>query len=259
MHSISVSGQATPPPLFSVIIPFHDAAATLSEALASLQAQTEPDWEALLIDDASRDGSVELAQRAAAQDSRLRVIHYPQSRTRGAAASRNLGMDAARGDYLALLDADDRWLPGKLAAQARAFARGADIVFTSYRRIDPAGRDLGLVHAPAHVAWSDALAGNPIGALTGAWRRDRFAGARMPLRRIHEDYAFWLDLLRSGAVAEGLPEVLAEYRVQPHSASANKWRAARAVWDILGTQGLSLPDRSRNFARYALRGIARRI
>ena len=248
-----------PPPLFSVIIPFHDAAATLPEALASLCAQCEPDWEAILVDDASRDASLAMARAAALEDQRFRVIHHPQRHTRGAAASRNLGMEAARGQYLALLDADDRWLPGKLAAQARAFERGADIVFTSYRRIDPAGRDLGLVPARGRVAWSDALAGNPIGALTGAWRRERFAGARMPLRRIHEDYAFWLELLRSGAVAEGLPEVLAEYRVQPHSASANKWNAARAVWDILGTQGLSLPERSRNFIRYALRGIARRI
>lgn len=251
--------HAAPAPLFSVIIPFHDAAATLPETLASLRAQTEPDWEAILIDDASCDGSLDLARAAAAQDARLRVIHHPQSGPRGAAASRNLGMAAARGQYLALLDADDRWLPGKLAAQALAFERGADIVFTSYRRIDPSGRELGLVSAPARVAWSDALAGNPIGALTGAWRQARFAGARMPLRRIHEDYAFWLELLRSGAVAEGLPEVLAEYRVQPHSASANKWNAARAVWDILGTQGLSLPARSRNFICYALRSIARRI
>lgn len=58
---------------------------------------------------------------------------------------------------------------------------------------------------------------------------------------------------------QGFIKVLAEYRVQPHSAPANKWNAARAVWDIPGTQGLSLPARSRNFIRSALRGIARRI
>ncbi|MCC5968300.1 MAG: glycosyltransferase family 2 protein [Natronohydrobacter sp.] len=247
-------------PLFSVIIPFHDAEATLPETLASLAAQSEADWEALLIDDASRDGSLAIAMAAAARDPRLRVIHdAAQERARGVAASRNLGIAAARGAYVALLDADDRWLPGKLAAQRAVFAQGADIVFGSYRRVDHRGRVLGTVMAPARVALADALAGNPIGALTGAWRRARFPQARMPARDMHEDYAFWLMLLREGVVAQGLPDVLAEYRVHPGSASANKRRAARAVWEILGQQGLGGPRRLLCFLRYVLTAFARRL
>lgn len=247
-------------PLFSVIIPFRDAEATLPETLASLAAQTEPDWEALLIDDASCDSSLAIAMAAAARDPRLRVIHdAAQTHKRGTAASRNLGIAAARGEYIALLDADDRWLPGKLAAQRAVFAQGADIVFSAYQRVDHRGRGLGTVAAPARVVWADALAGNPIGALTGAWRRARFPQARMPARDMHEDYAFWLMLLREGAVAHGLPQVLAEYRVHPGSASANKRHAARAVWEILGTQGLSAPQRLLCFLRYAFRAFARRL
>lgn len=247
-------------PLFSVIIPFHNAEATLAEAIASLAAQSEADWEALLIDDASRDGALAIAMAAAARDPRLRVIHdATQTCKRGAAASRNLGIAAARGTYIALLDADDRWLPGKLAAQKAAFEQGADIVFSAYRRIDPKGRNLGVVPAQARVSWADALAGNPIGALTGAWRRARFAQARMPERPLHEDYAFWLMLLREGVVAQGLPQVLAEYRVHPGSASANKRRAAGAVWDILGEQGLSQTRRVLCFLRYVHKAVLRRI
>ncbi len=246
-------------PVFSVIIPVHNAKATLGAALASLQAQTETRWEAFVIDDASTDGSLDLARAAAARDPRLQVIHYPQTRPRGAAASRNLGIARAQGHYLALLDADDLWCPGKLAAQLAAFETGADIVFTSYRRIDPTGRDIGIVSAPARVTWTDALSGNPIGALTAAWRRARFPQARMPLRDMHEDYAFWLMLLRDGAVAQGLPEVFADYRVHAHSASANKARAARAVWSILGTQDLSMSERARYFLRYASRSVSRRF
>lgn len=246
-------------PVFSVIIPVHNAQATLGATLASLQAQTETRWEALLIDDASRDGSLDLARAAAARDPRLQIIHQPQTRPRGAAASRNLGIARAQGRYLALLDADDLWWPDKLAAQRAAFEAGADLVFASYRRIDPAGHVLGIVPAPARVTWADALADNPIGALTAAWRRARFPQARMPLRDMHEDYAFWLMLLREGVVAQGLPQVLADYRVQSHSASANKVRAARAVWSILGTQDLSLPARARCFLHYASRSVSRRI
>lgn len=247
-------------PQFSVIIPFRDAESTLPEALATLAAQTEPDWEALLIDDSSRDGSVVLARTAAASDRRLRLLHEPAQKTaRGVAATRNLGIAAARGAYVALLDADDRWMPEKLALQRKAFEEGADIVFSAYRRIDMAGRTLGEVPACARVTWTDALAGNPIGCLTGVWRRARFPHARMPLRDMHEDYAFWLALLREGAVAHGLPEVLAEYRVRPGSASADKRRTARAVWEILCDEGLPLPRRSLNFMRYAARALARRL
>ena len=247
-------------PQFSVIVPFRDAELTLPAALASLAAQTEPAWEALLIDDASRDGSAALVRAAAARDPRLRLLHDPaQGPARGVAATRNLGIAAARGAYVALLDADDRWLPEKLALQRRAFEGGADIVFAAYRRIDAQGRPLGIVPARARVAWADALAGNPIGCLTGAWRRARFPHVRMPDLPLHEDYAFWLLLLRDGAVAHGLPQVLAEYRVQPGSASADKRRAARAVWEILGTQGLSWPCRSVGFLRYAVGAVARRL
>ena len=253
-------GQAGGSPQFSVIIPFRDAESTLPGALASLAAQTNPDWEALLIDDSSRDGSVALVRAAANDDPRLRLIHDPaQGAPRGVAATRNIGLAAARGAYVALLDADDRWLPEKLAAQRRAFDAGADIVFSAYRRVDAQGRRLGEVPARAHVTWADALAGNPIGALTGAWRRARFADARMPVRDLHEDYAFWLMLLRDGAVAHGLPQVLAEYRVAPGSASADKRRAARAVWEILRDEGLPLPRRSLNFLRYAFGAVLRRL
>lgn len=252
--------QLASKPQFSVIIPFHNAEKTLPEAIASLQEQTEPDWEAILVDDASIDGSLRIAQTSVADDPRLRLLHDPmQNAPRGAAASRNLGIDAVNGLYIAFLDADDRWLPAKLAAQRHMFESGADIVFSSYQRITLNGLPLKIVHAAARVRWADALGGNPIGCLTGAWRRARFPQARMPERGMHEDYAFWLTLLREGAVAEGLPEVLAEYRVHPGSASSNKLHAARAVWDILGTQGLTLSQRSLEFMRYAHRALARRL
>jgi teichuronic acid biosynthesis glycosyltransferase TuaG len=246
-------------PQFSVIIPFRNAAATLPQTLASLAAQTEPDWEALLIDDASTDGSIALAADAARQDPRLRLVAHPAAAPRGVAASRNLGIDAARGRYLALLDADDLWLPEKLALQRRALEAGADIVFSAYRRIDPQGRHLGTVDSMPRLRWQDALAGNPIGSLTAAWRRARFPDARMPLRAIHEDYAFWLCLLRTGVEAQGLPQVLAAYRVRPGSASANKLRGAREVWRILGDEGLGLRHRSQGFLRYAAGAAGKRL
>jgi teichuronic acid biosynthesis glycosyltransferase TuaG len=81
----------------------------------------------------------------------------------------------------------------------------------------------------------------------------------MPRLPIHEDYAFWLRLLRSGAVARGLPEVLADYRVHPGSASANKLKGAMAVWRILAAEGIPPAPRTVHFTRYAARALRRRL
>ncbi len=246
-------------PLFSVIIPVRDAAATLPETVASVQAQTLPDWEALLIDDASTDGSADLAASLAAQDPRLRPMGAGETRPRGAARTRNLGIQAARGRFIAFLDADDLWRPDKLALQARAFADGATLVFGSYQRIDAQGRPLGIVRAAPRVAFADALGGNPIGCLTAAYDTQAFGKREMPDIPTRHDYALWLDLLRTGAVARGLPEVLADYRVRPGSLSANKLKGALAVWRLLGRQGIGPGRRALGFLRYGVRSVRGRL
>lgn len=247
-------------PLFSVVIPVYNAENTIGAAIASLQAQSLGDWEALIVDDASTDRSLEVVLALAAADQRLRVIHdMHQDAFRGVSVARNTGIDHARGQYIAFLDADDRWYPDKLARQREAFGNGADIVFCSYRRVDLFGKDLGLVPARPVVRWAHALSGNPIGCLTGAYRRERFEQARMPDVTMHEDYAFWLHLLAQGEQAVGLPDVLAEYTVSPGSRSANKFKAALAVWEILGGQRLSFWRRLYCFCAYAFKAVKRRV
>jgi glycosyltransferase involved in cell wall biosynthesis len=109
--------------LVSVIIIFWNAEAFLGEAIASVVAQTYPHWELLLVDDGSTDGSTVIAQQAvAAAPQRMRYLCHPQHANRGMSASRNLGIAAAQGEYLAFLDADDVWLPEKLSRQVALLA-----------------------------------------------------------------------------------------------------------------------------------------
>jgi len=105
-------------PLVSAIIIFLDAERFLAEAIASVFAQTYGEWELLLVDDGSRDRSTAIAREwAARQPERARYLEHPGHENRGMSAARNLGVRAARGRYVAFLDADDTWLPPKLAEQ----------------------------------------------------------------------------------------------------------------------------------------------
>ena len=107
--------------LVSTIIIFLNAERFLSEAVESVLAQTYPTWELLLVDDGSTDRSSQLARDYAAKHAdRIHYLEHPGHKNRGKSASRNLGLQHARGKYVALLDADDIWLPGKLANQVPA-------------------------------------------------------------------------------------------------------------------------------------------
>lgn len=107
------------PPLVSVITIFRNApTGFLEQAIASVHAQTEERWELLLVDDGSTDASSEVARVAAAADpGRVRLLRHPGGVNRGMSASRNLGLEAARGEFIAFLDADDLYLPEKLERQ----------------------------------------------------------------------------------------------------------------------------------------------
>jgi glycosyltransferase involved in cell wall biosynthesis len=105
-------------PVVSVITIFLDAERFLEEAIESVIAQTFEDWELLLVDDGSTDGSAAIARRYVERDpARIRLFTHPDGANRGMSASRNRGMAEARGAYLAFLDADDVWLPTKLEHQ----------------------------------------------------------------------------------------------------------------------------------------------
>lgn len=100
----------------SVVIPVHNGAPYLGEAISSAHGQTAPPLEVIVVDDGSTDGSAEVARGFGGL---VRVVAQPQS---GASAARNRGVSLARGDYLAFLDADDLWPAARLACQLAAFA-----------------------------------------------------------------------------------------------------------------------------------------
>ena len=108
----------TPSPLVSIITPFFNAEPYFEEAIASVIAQTDDNWELMLVDDGSTDGSTAIALHYAAQyPEKIHYLEHQGHQNRGKSTSRNLGIGRAKGEYIALLDADDVYLPEKLERQ----------------------------------------------------------------------------------------------------------------------------------------------
>jgi GT2 family glycosyltransferase len=102
----------------SIVTPFLDQERFLADAIDSVRAQTMPHWELLLIDDGSRDSSGRIATAYAAADpERIRLLRHPDGHTHGAAASRNLGVAEASGEYIGFLDADDVYEQDKIETE----------------------------------------------------------------------------------------------------------------------------------------------
>ncbi len=246
----------------SVVMPVHDAEDTLAASIASVRDQTHTDWRLVLVDDASSDGSREVAETAVLDDERIELVRLPSQG--GAAVARNTAIERAQGRYVAFCDADDLWLPRKLEHQlAFAEATGSPLTFTSYAKIhgsdevDPATWSSGerVVHARGSVTYRDLRLQNYIGCSTAMYDTETFGKRSMPLIERRQDYGLWLDLLRDGAVARGLDEVLVLYREGGKaSLSSNKLKAATFNWRIYReVEGWSLPVSAFAFLNYAVR------
>lgn len=128
-------GAATPAPgrsqLVSVITIFLDAAPFLSEAIESVLSQDYTEWELLLVDDGSTDDGPDIAREYARhRPGQVRYLEHPGHANLGMTASRHLGIQQARGEYVAFLDADDLWMPEKLSRQVDSLSRCADVAMT---------------------------------------------------------------------------------------------------------------------------------
>ena len=119
--------EAVASPLVSAIIVVLNGEDFLNEAIDSVTAQTLSDWELIVADDGSSDRTREIAMARAAADHRISLVAHPDGSNHGIAATRNLALGFARGTYIAFIDADDVWLPDKLAEQVRIMETDAEL------------------------------------------------------------------------------------------------------------------------------------
>lgn len=185
-------------PDVSVVIPCFRCSATVGRAVASALAQSQPPLEVILVDDASPDGTGATLERLA-REPRVRVISL--ARNAGAAAARNAGWDAARGEFVAFLDADDTWHPRKLEIQLGFMRRRREYAMAAHWMAyedDPARVELAGEALPfTEIAFRSMLYRNWFHTSSVVLRRDlpqRFA----PDKRHGEDRQLWLEIAAAG-------------------------------------------------------------
>ncbi|WP_194768288.1 glycosyltransferase family 2 protein [Tamlana sp. I1] len=211
-------------PLVSVITPMFNSEAFISETIRSVISQTYLNWELLLIDDASEDATLQVIQPFLENHANIKLYKNPKNL--GAAVSRNLGIEAAQGDFIAFLDADDLWKPNKLELQVKFMqTENCAVSFSTYYFIDANGNPLKKrANALPVLTYEKLLKSNYIGNLTGMYNVKKLGKITTPNLRKRQDWLLWLAAIKkSGQPALGIPSSLAYYRVRKDSMSANKF------------------------------------
>lgn len=231
-------------PLVTVVIPAYNAAAFVGDAIASIQRQTLQDWQLIVVDDGSTDQTLAAAAQAAGNDARIRLIRFEQNQ--GISAASNAGFDAARGEFIARLDADDMALPPRLEAQVAAF-RDSD-------RLAAAGshaRVFGdVAEGVAHCALGDAnikarlfIGLNTIGGSALMVRRAFVQAHRIRFDESllsAEDLGYLTAVMAAGGEFANVDQVLLENRSHAASFTHSQHQVGREYLQLVRRRMLAL-------------------
>lgn len=207
--------------LVSVIMPAYNSALFIKEAIESVMNQTYKEWELIIINDGSKDNTLEIIHSFASNSDQIKYIDC--QRNRGVAYARNRGISIAKGQYLAFLDSDDVWLSEKLNAQVSFFLdrKDASFVFSSYKRMSSDRKKVSkIIPAAQKISRDELLKSNSIPLLTIIINREHISSISFNEKmRTSADYNLWLNILKKTPYAYGIEPDLARYRNVKNSLS----------------------------------------
>jgi len=223
-------------PTVSVIMPAYNVAPYIGDAIRSALAQSFTDFELIVVDDGSKDETLQIARTLAFQDERIKIVHQVN---RGLAGARNSALRASRGEFLALLDSDDLWEPAFLAQQLAILRARPDVDIVTGNGWYLGGAKHGQFARP----YPDARpAPNLASMIADEWsvfimsvfRRQVYTeiGPFDETMRTNEDYDFWLRAAVAGFRFLRDDKPLGHYRVRSDSLSASDVRMLRGILHV---------------------------
>jgi glycosyltransferase involved in cell wall biosynthesis len=250
--------------LVSVIMPAYNASPWIEQAIESVQVQTWIHWELIVMDDGSTDNTADLVGVIAAKDNRIRYFFQTNQ---GQGKARAAAIHNSKGHWIALLDADDYWLPERLQVGLKTLkASGAEVFFSAAAVVYENGNDpSGEIKVPPAeqsgvngLKW--LLTQNSIPALTTLFSREAYDRAGgFGNRRLSEDYALWLNMMFTGSKFVGSPEVLAVYRFHNESSSAFDRLLGRDCMEIFGELRNAYPQYKNLIRQYMVLWIEEKL
>ena len=212
-------------PLVSIITPCFNSENYISKTINSVIMQSFQQWEMIIVDDFSSDKSVDIIKKLMTNEKRISLIENKENL--GSGASRNKAIKIAKSRYIAFLDADDIWHYDKLKIQIK-FMIDNKIAFshTSYGYIDSFDKE---IKSPLKVSrhpidYYFLLKRTEISCLTAVYDSKLIGKYYMPDRKLKQDYALWLSILKNGYKSHPIPHVLAYYRQHANQKTRKKYK-----------------------------------
>lgn len=246
-------------PLVSIITPCYNSADFISATINSVLEQTYTNWELIIIDDKSKDNSCEIIEEYTKQYSKISLVKLTQNG--GVANARNVGLQEAKGKYIAFLDSDDIWLKEKLKKQVSYMEdRALPMTFCAYNRINEAGEVISRkIEAPNSVNYRQLLSHNVIIFSTSLTLKSAIGDTKFK-KLGHEDWIFWLDIFKKPFNGYGINEPLVLYRIRQGSVSSNKLKVIGFTWKILReSEKLGFFESAYHFTKYAFATVWKRL
>lgn len=238
--------------LVSIIMPSYNSENSIEESIASVISQSYSKWELLITDDLSTDNTIDIINRYAREDVRIKLFESKENG--GAGKARNNSIKNAKGRFIAFLDSDDLWLPEKLQKQIYFMLENKyAFTYTGYQKFT-SKEDLGVINPPLSTSYKQLLYSNVIGCLTAIYDTEIIEKQYMPLIRKRQDMGLWLSILKKISKAYCLNEVLAKYRVDT-GMTKNKFSVLHYQWQFYREiVGLNFIRSLITFTVYAYKG-----
>ena len=213
-------------------MPTYNCGKFIVETIKSIQAQTYSNWEIVIVDDCSTDGTADIIKHLLESDSRIK--YHVLEVNSGAAVARTKSMELAQGSYMAFCDSDDLWMPDKLEKQLAFMDKnGYAFTCTAYEQIDEEGNSLNrVIKTKTKTNYNRLLLDCPVGNSSVMYDVEVMGKFEVPNIRKRNDDALWLKMLKKEEYIWGMPDVLMKYRIRKNSISSSKLKVIKYHWKL---------------------------